>query len=242
MEKIDLIISCLAREIKNKNTVFLGVCSPIPLLAIGLAKKTHAPNLRYINSLGAVNPEIKFSISSETIDCLNTDKFISLPEVYELAQKGNLDITFFSGAQADRLGNINLSVIGSYDNPKVRLPGPAGSPVLIRLAKKSIILCLNHDKRHLVEKVDFITANGEYDDSRLGRPEKIITSKCIFRLEKDKVVLESIHPGENIEDIKENTGFEFEIPYKLKTTEDISEKELNALNEINPGKRRYELK
>jgi glutaconate CoA-transferase subunit B len=241
MRKIDLIISLLAREIKDYDTVFLGVASPFPLLAIGLAKKTHAPNLRFINNLGAVNPEIKFSYSSDNIDCLDTNEFIPLYEIYDLAFKKKLDITFFSGAQVDKFGNINLSVIGNYNKPKVRLPGGAGSLVLIRLAKKSIILCLNHDTRHLVDKVDFITSPGKYDNQRFGGPEKIITKICVFKFKKKKVILDSIHDGKDLNYIIENTGFDFEIPKKLKTTKNITKKELKALKKIDPGNRRYNL-
>ncbi|MBD3203504.1 CoA-transferase [Candidatus Woesearchaeota archaeon] len=241
MKNIDLLISCLAREIKNKDVVFLGVVSPIPLLAIGLAKYTHAPDLIFINSLGAVDPEIKFSVSSETVNLSETNKRIKLHEIYDIAQKGMLDITFFSGAQVDSSGNINLSVIGDYKEPKVRLPGGAGSPVLIRLAKKSIILCKDHDKRKLSDKLFFTTSSGNPDKKRFGRSEKIITGKCIFELGENGAVLESIHQGESIEDIQKNTGFEFKIPKKIKYTEKITEKEKLILDKIDPDQERYSL-
>jgi glutaconate CoA-transferase subunit B len=116
-------------------------------------------------------------------------------------------------------------VIGDYNKPKVRMPGGAGSAVLIPTAKRAIIWRTKHDRRTFVEKVDFVTTRGNVD--------KIITPLCIFKMYKGELILESIHPTSSIEEVAENTGFPIRY-IEIKTTPLPTEEELRLLNIIDP--------
>ena len=144
--------------------------------------------------------------------------------------RGKLDVAFLSGVQFDNKGNVNASVIGDYNKPKVRLPGGAGSAVLIPTAKKPIIWRSVHNKRTFVEKLDFITTKGNL--------YRIVTPLCIFKMVNGEVVLESIHSTSSLEEVIENTSFEIKYD-QLKVTDDPTIKEMSILRQIDPKKIRY---
>jgi len=147
-------------------------------------------------------------------------------EVFDLAMRGELDVAFLSGIQFDSRGNVNASVIGDYKKPKVRMPGGAGSAVLIPTAKRAILWRTKHDKRTFVNQVDFVTTRGNV--------ERIITPLCIFKMEQGEMVLETIHPTSSLEEVEENTGFP--IKYSQITYTPLPTKEeLSALKRIDPG-------
>lgn len=231
MDKIracDIMVCAMAREIKNHNTVFHGVSSHMPMIAILLAKALHAPQAVHLNIPGGVNPEMKELqkyTSAGSALMTKSKTYFPLAEVFDLSMRGGLDIAFLSGIQFDNRGNVNASVIGDYNKPKVRMPGGAGSAVLIPTAKRAIIWRTKHDRRTFVEKVDFVTTRGNVD--------KIITPLCIFKMYKGELILESIHPTSSIEEVAENTGFPIRY-IEIKTTPLPTEEELRLLNIIDP--------
>jgi len=137
--------------------------------------------------------------------------------------RSKLDVAFLGGVQFDISGNVNASVIGEYSRPKVRLPGGAGSAVLIPTAKKSIVWRTKHDKRTFVEKVDFVTTRGNL--------WKIVTPMCIFEYRNGKLHLDSIHPTSSLDEVQEHTGFEL-LYDEIKQTLPPTEKELPMLSRI----------
>lgn len=225
----DIMTCVLARQLSDGDTVFHGVSSHMPMVAMMLAKAMHAPNMVHLDIPGGVNPKpIKLSnFSSAGAELFRgASAVFSLQEVFDLSMRGRLDVVFLSGVQFDIEGNINASVIGDYFKPKVRLPGGAGSAVLIPTAKKVIIWRSKHDKRTFVPKVDFVTARGNL--------YKIVTPLCVFAYRSGRLVLESVHPTSSIEEVKANTGFEL-IYDKVETTELPTDEELLALSKIDPA-------
>lgn len=225
----DMMVCALAREIKNNNTVFHGVSSHMPMIAVLLAKALHAPDAVHLNIPGGVNPEIKqlqkYTSAGSELTTKATANF-PLSEIFDLSMRGGLDIAFLSGIQFDNKGNVNASVIGDYHKPKVRMPGGAGSAVLIPTAKRAIIWRTKHDKRTFVNKVDFVTTRGNID--------KIVTPLCVFKMYKGELILESIHPTSSIEEVADNTGFDIRY-IDIKETPAPTQEELRLLSKIDPN-------
>ena len=141
-------------------------------------------------------------------------------EVFDLSMRGGLDVAFLSGVQFDSRGHVNASVIGDYRKPKVRLPGGAGSAVLIPTARRAIIWRTKHDKRTFTGKVDFITARGNVSD--------IVTPLCVFTMHEGELILKSVHPTSSIEEVAANTGFPIRY-FSIEQTPPPTSEELRAL-------------
>ena len=153
---------------------------------------------------------------------------------------------FLGGAQVDRFGNINSTVIGEYEKPKVRLPGSGGA-CEISIHSKKIIIILKQNKKTLPEKIDFITSPGHIDGINQrtmhempGRgPVLVITDLGVYTFSKDthEMVLSEMHPGVSLETIKENIGWEVKISESLEMATAPSEEELRIIREdLDPGK------
>jgi glutaconate CoA-transferase subunit B len=218
----------MARLIRDGETVFHGVSSHMPLIAILLAKATHAKNAVHLNIPGGVDPVRprlqRFTSAGDDLWEPAAAEF-PLREVFDLSMRGGLDVAFLSGVQFDNRGGVNASVIGDYRKPKVRLPGGAGSAVLIPTAKRVIIWRTKHDRRTFCEKLDFVTARGNVSD--------IVTPLCVFTMYGGELILKSIHPNSSIEEIADNTAFPIRY-IKLETTPPPTEEELRKLREIDP--------
>lgn len=223
----DIMTIAIARMLKNDETVFHGVASPLPMVAIQLAKSLQAPDLIYVNITGGVDAKpLKFSKSTDGPELLKgTKALFPLSEIFDLSMRGGLDVAFLSGIQFDPYGNVNASVVGDYHKPKVRLPGGAGSAVLIPTAKRAIIWRTKHDKRTFVPKCDFVTTRGNI--------HKIVTPLCIFAFKDGRLVLDSIHKTSSLQEVIDNTGFEV-VYDKIRFTEDPTPEELKMLQKVDP--------
>lgn len=224
----DVMVCAIARMLQDGETVFHGVSSQMPMIAMMLARHLHAPNLVHLNIPGGVNPSSvkKSSYSSAGSDLLGSaEAYFPLDQVFDLSMRGGLDVAFLGGVQFDAYGNVNASVIGDYHKPKVRLPGGAGSAVLIPTAKKAIIWRTKHDRRTFVDKVDFVTTRGNV--------WRIVTPLCVFAMQNGRLMLDSIHPTSSLEEVVENTGFEV-IYDELRITPPPTARELGALKQIDP--------
>ena len=150
-----------------------------------------------------------------------------LIDIFDMSARGDLDTAFLGGVQIDAQGRINMSVIGPYDHPKVRLPGGAGSAAILPTAKRTILWRTKHDPRTFVEKLSFVTAGGNVD--------RVVTPLCIFVKRNDHLQLESIHPYSSPEEVKQQTGFPVETEGVPITPAPTSE-ELAALTEVDPNR------
>jgi glutaconate CoA-transferase subunit B len=241
----ELMIINAARMLQNGDVVFVGVGQPN--LACNLAKRTHAPELVMIYEAGVIGAEPKrlpLSIGDPTL----VSGALSVVSMYDIfanyLQRGNVDVGFLGGAQIDKFGNINATLIGSdYAHPKVRLPGSGGAQEIAAWANRCYIIT-PHQKRRFPEKVDFATSAG-YLDGQGGRekaglrgkgPVAVVTD--IGVLEPDgtgELVLTALHPGKTAQDAIDNTGWPLKVAASLGSTEPVTEKELRILRqELDP--------
>jgi glutaconate CoA-transferase subunit B len=192
----------IAREVRDGESVGIGVNSPIPASGALLAQSTHAPlaSLRLRGVEGAV-------------------PFIGSKEFFDFAQRGRLDLFFLSGIQIDARGRINLHRAGGR-----RFPGAFGSAVLYPLVKRVILFRTEHSPRVFVEDLDFVTAT--------GRPHLVVTSKAVLAPGPDGLLeLLSWHPGETAEGVRAATGFELRVPPHASETPGPTDLELTTLRE-----------
>jgi glutaconate CoA-transferase, subunit B len=229
----------LARLLRDGETVFHGVASPLPMVAILLAKRLHAPQLTYLNITGSCDPT-PAQLPRSTVDPAllgGTRSLVTLTDLFDLSARGRLDTAFLSGVQIDGAGQINMSLIpgpgGDIHRPKVRLPGGAGSACIMPTAKRTLLWRTRHDRRTFVERLDFMTASGNV--------EAVVTPLCVFRRVAGRLVVESLHPGVEPAALREQTGFAVEVDEQTLVTTAPSERELAALAEVDPeGVRRIE--
>lgn len=240
----ELMVTVAARELKDGDSVLVGV--GIPNLAANLAKKLQAPRLNMVYESGAVgsNPtRMPLSIGDP---CLVTGAK-SICSMYEqfayYLQGGRIDVGFLGGAQIDKFGNINSTVIGPYKTPKVRLPGSGGACDIASNVKK-IIVITPHEKRRFVEKVDFKTSPGFVDGKENwkglklqgGGPYAVITDLCTLKFDDatGEMMLASLHPGVTVEKVQENTPWKLKISDKVESTPEPTQGELAALRSLDP--------
>jgi glutaconate CoA-transferase subunit B len=244
MKISEVMICAMAGEIRDGEMAFHGLASPLVAIAMHLAKKTHAPNMVYSCVAEGVDPRYdKVTPSTGDPSLLKGSvAYLTIPQAFDYAQKGKMDIMFFGGAQIDRHGNTNLSVIGDYEKPKVRLPGGAASAFLCMVAGRTVIWTANHSKRTMVDKVDFITGQG-YLDGKIDRktlgaigsgPSKVITNMGVFDFQNGEMRVRSIHPGFTLDDVLESTGFELIVPDRVEKTREPTEVELQIIERIDP--------
>jgi len=218
----ELMAIIISREVRDFEMIGVGAVSPIPAAGSILAEQLHASHAQII-ILGS-----------------NEKKYYPFPggssELHFLAQRGDLDLFFLSGLQIDRKGNINLHVIGDYEAPRMRLPGAYGSAMLYYMAHRVILFRTEHTTRTFVEKVDFITAPGATPANvhREGGPTLVVTSKAILAWDRlsQEWILESVHPGSSLEDVKANTGFPLKVAASIKMTPFPSDQELFTLRTV----------
>ena len=237
----ELMIINAARLLRDGDVVFVGVGQPN--LTCNLAKRTHAPNLVMIYEAGVIGAEparLPLSIGDPTL-VSGALSVVSMYDIFSLyLQRGNVDVGFLGGAQIDRFGNINATVIGSdYVHPKVRLPGSGGSQEISAWAERCYIMT-PHQKRRFPEKVDFMTSAGflsgraerEKAGLRGGGPTAVVTDLGILEPdEAGELILTALHPGKTAQEAIDNTGWPLKVADKLRTPEPVTEKELKILHE-----------
>jgi glutaconate CoA-transferase subunit B len=143
-------------------------------------------------------------------------------ELFDLAGRGRIDAFFLSGGQIDGAANINLVGTGDYPATPVRWSGSFGSAYLYFVVPRVVLFRWEHSRRTLVDQVDFISAPGRSAPGvhRPGGPIALITNLCLFRWQKEagRFALQSIHPGHTLEEVRDQTGFDFDVPARLPTT------------------------
>jgi glutaconate CoA-transferase subunit B len=224
----DQMAVCLAREIKDGEFVFHGVNSPLPMVAIFLAKKLHAPGCTLISVAGAVDPEperLPFSTNDPKL-CAGAAALFSNPDAYDLFARGGFDLMFLGGAQIDKAGRVNMSYIGDPSAPKVRLPGGGGGAVIMPQVGRTVIWRTVHDARTFVPKVDFVTQTGNL--------ARVVTPMAVFCGGESGLELESVHAGFTAEEVAERTGFPLDISGPIPETPSPAAEELAALKELDP--------
>ncbi|MHA6623809.1 CoA-transferase subunit beta [Pseudonocardia sichuanensis] len=228
-----------ARALRDGQACFVGI--GLPSTAANLARRLHAPRLVLIYESGTLDTrpdELPLSIG----DGILADAALSVvgvPEVFNYwLQPGRIDVGFLSGAQIDRLGNINTTVIGEYDEPDVRLPGSGGAPE-IAASCREVIVVMRHRLRAFVEQVDFVTSvghgSGRGDRERLGLrgagPVRVITDLGVLEPDPEtgELVLTALHQGIAVEQARAETGWPLQVAADLMFTAPPTTEELGTL-------------
>ncbi|MBF0205923.1 MAG: 3-oxoacid CoA-transferase [Oligoflexia bacterium] len=243
--KMELMVCAAARELQDNSTVIIG--TGVPCAAGMLAQKTHAPNLVLFFEAGGAGPQLP-TMPVSVGDSRTTQRAImatTMLDVMEMAQRGLVDFCFIGGAQIDRYGNINSTMIGSdYTHPKVRFPGSGGANDLASLCKKTLVVT-NHDRKRFVQKIDFVTTPGYLDGPNTARsreavglprgtgPYKVITDLAIMDYEEKSFCMRviSLHPGVTAAQVQENTAFELLFAENIQQTAIPTSQELHILRE-----------
>ena len=198
------IVTNLARFIRPGEITFSGVNSTPPMLACLLAKRAYDFDFTYINVAGGVQPtpsKIPISSSDPVLSEGSTAIFAN-EDFYDLCTRGGMDLCFLGAAQVDGLGRTNVSAIGDWHNPKVRLPGGGGGAVMLPTARRAVTWRTEHTKRTMVEKLDFVTASGGMHG--------VVTPIAVFIKRDGRLALQSWHPESSLEEVRERTAFTFE--------------------------------
>ena len=214
----ELLADQIAQLIGDVRHVAVGNASPIPATAALLARE-RGHGKPYVSLLGSASHTFWTDGGRELFDC---------------AGQGRIDVFFLSGGQIDGHGNINLVEIGEHDHPKVRFPGSFGSAYLYYVVPKVILFRTEHSRRTLVPQVDFISAPGASEPNvfRTGGPIALITNRCLFSFGNGRFTLKSVHPGHTVEEVLENTGFDFDKPGTVPETPAPSAETLTLMREV----------
>jgi len=219
------IVTNLARFIRPGEVTFSGVNSTPPMLACLLAKRAYDFDFVYINVAGGVEPtpsKIPISSSDPVLSVGSTAIFAN-EDFYDLCTRGGMDLCFLGAAQVDGLGRTNVSAIGDWHNPKVRLPGGGGGAVMLPTARRAVTWRTEHSKRTMVEKLDFVTA--------AGGMAGVVTPIAVFVKRDGKLALQSWHPEASLEEVKSRSGFTFDAN-GAQPTPAPTEREVQALRAL----------
>jgi glutaconate CoA-transferase subunit B len=224
--RAELMAFAAAREIADGEVVFVGI--GLPNLAVNLALRLHAPNAQLVYEAGVYGARPTRLPLSVGDPCLVTGSLQVMPMnecfLYFL-QGGRIDVGFLGAAQIDRFGNLNTTVVGSnYHRPKVRLPGSGGAAEISWLARKTILL-LAQKKNKFPEKLDFVTSVGHLEGGRSrkelgapgGGPERVITNLGVYGFDPEsrEMVLEAIHPGVDVEEVRAEVSWPLQVKEPL---------------------------
>ncbi|MCP5264784.1 MAG: CoA synthetase [Burkholderiaceae bacterium] len=205
------LIFTISRLLKGIRHGAVGASSPIPgagvLLTRALAERSGAPRV-HVSILGSRRHN---SFTNGGV------------EIFDLAGQGRVDAFFLGGGQIDGQANINLVGVGDYPTHDVRWPGSFGSAYLYHLIPRMILFREEHTRRVMVPRVDFVSAAGpraDVPDYRPGGPHALLTRLCLFSFDKQarRFQLQSVHPGHTVEEVRDQTGFDFDCPDEVPVT------------------------
>jgi glutaconate CoA-transferase, subunit B len=234
----EMMIVVSARQLAGERVCFVGVGPPN--IACNLAKRTVAPDLQLVYEagvFGASPARLPLSIGDPTLvtGALQVTSMFELFAYY--LQRGLIDVGFLGASQIDRWGNINTTVIGDYERPKVRLPGSGGACEIAINARKVFVI-MPQSARSFVERIDFITSPGHLGGVRpagwLGAgPTTVVTGLGVYRFDggTGEMELASLHPGVSLDDVRANTGWDIRIAQDLAETPAPSDLELRLVRE-----------
>ncbi len=237
----ELMIVAASRALEGNRTVFVGV--GLPNIACNLARRSHSPDIELVYEsgvFGAQPARLPLSIGDPTL-VSGATSVVSMADLFMLYLQGGLiDVALLGGAQIDRFGNLNTTVIGDYQNPRTRLPGSGGA-CEIAINAKRIFMIMRLSKRAFVPKIDFLTSPGHLDggDSRrkLGLPgygpDKVITDKALFTFDNPEreMMLVELAPGETVESVQAVIGWPIRVADELREMMPPTAEELIVIRE-----------
>ena len=224
----DLMTVSAARQLTDRTVCFVGI--GLPSTAANLARLTHAPRTVLVYESGTIGSKpttLPLSIGDGEL-AETADAVVSVTEIFNYwLQGGRIDVGFLGAAQIDPHGNLNSTVIGDYDKPKVRLPGGGGAPEIAAMAKEVIVI-IRQSERTFAERLDFrssVPATGEM---------VVITDLGVLRPdpESGELTQTQVHPGVSADDAREATGWDLRVADDLSETDPPSDEELRVLREL----------
>jgi glutaconate CoA-transferase, subunit B len=238
----ELMTIVASRALDDGDVCFVGIGAPSA--ACNLARLTHAPDLVLIYESGTLEtrPDVlPLSIGDGEL-CETALTTVSVPELFRYwLQGGRISKGFLGGAQIDRFANINTTVIGDYDTPKVRLPGGGGAPEIAAFCGE-VLITATHVRRAFVDSVDFVTTLGHGrgpDDRahaglRTAGPTRVITDLCVMQPDPAtaELTVTALHPEVSRDQVQEHTGWDLRFAEDLETTAPPTDEELGVLREL----------
>jgi glutaconate CoA-transferase, subunit B len=221
----EMMTVAAARELRDGEVCFVGI--GLPSTAANLARGRHAPDVVLIYESGTIGSKpTRLPLSIGDGDLAETaDAVVSVPEIFNYwLQGGRIDVGFLGAAQIDRNGNLNSTVIGDYERPKVRLPGGGGAPEIARHTKR-VITIVRQSHRTFVGELDFISSLAADD-------QVVITDLGVLRRVDGELTQTALHPGVTLDQAREATGWELKVADDLESTDAPSAEELAALREL----------
>jgi len=240
----ELMAVVAAKQLLDEKAVAVG--TGLPLVAAMFAQLTHAPNLVIFFEAGGIAPQLP-TLPISVGDSRTIHKALcttTLIDIMDSMRRGFIDYAFLGGAQIDKYGNLNSTMIGNdYEKPKVRFPGSGGANDFGSLAWETLIIMDRHSPRRFIEKIDFITTPGflygpgareEEGLSENTGPSRVITDLCLmdFEPESKGMRLIATHPGITVDDVIKATGFELIIADDVEITKPPTEEDLRLLHEV----------
>ena len=238
----ELMVVEASRYIADGDIVMVG--TGLPMVAALLALKNHAPHMCYVVETGPIAPEViptPTSVSDARVMYRAVRHGSLVDALGGMLQRGLADVGFLGGAQIDQFANVNSTVIGDYENPKVRLPGSGGANDIATHAKKVLII-VRHEKRRFPEHCDFITSPGYIDGpdgrKKAGIPSAypdivVVTDMAVMSIDKGegRLRVDKLMPGISLEQVFENTGFKPLVAEQVDSVDPPQGSELRILRE-----------
>jgi glutaconate CoA-transferase, subunit B len=239
----EMMTVAAARALSNNDVCFVGI--GLPSAACNLARLTHAPKLALVYESGTIETKptvLPLSIGDGEL-CERALTTVSVPEMFQYwLQGGRISLGFLSGAQIDRFGNLNSTVIGNYAKPKVRLPGSGGATEIATSCGR-IYVVMRHGPRSFVEKLDFVTSLGHGPTGRERRemglktegPVLLVSDLCIMKpnAETKEFEVVSLHPGVSRDHVSAQTGWPVRFAEHVTETPAPTADELATLRDLN---------
>ncbi len=227
----EMMTVAAARHLNDGEVCFVGI--GLPSTAANLARRTHAPALVLVyesGTIGAKPSALPLSIGDGEL-AETADAVVSVPEVFNYwLQAGRIDVGFLGAAELDRRGDINTTVIGPYEAPKVRLPGAGGAPEIAASCRR-VVVVVRQSPRTFVERVGFRTSTGD-------RVNTVITDLGVLTRDpgRDELVLAQLHPGATVDAARDATGWDLSVVDEPAVTAPPTATELAVLRELEATK------
>jgi glutaconate CoA-transferase subunit B len=233
----EAVVALLAREIEDEAVVATGVASPLAILAIAVARATHAPGLTYLACVGSLDPELPELLpSSEDLGYLRgRSAEVTIPDLFDHARRGRVDTVFFGAAEVDSRGRTNMTASGSLQEPRTKFPGVAGAASLRQWVRRPVLVVPHQSRRNLVPQVQVVTTQD------VRRTVRLISDLGIFELGPQGARLLARHPWADLDTVRERTGFELSVDEPLPTTPLPDAPTLAAIRAMDPHHLRDQL-